>query len=223
MPDSRVDRDNGPTEDGKVTLELLSVIEANYVISQRALSNELGVALGLANAYLKRCVLKGLIKIKQVPRRRYAYYLTPQGFAEKARLTGEYLTSSMQFFRRTRGQFNAFYQTCEAKGLKRIALVGASEIAEIAIMAAYEFNVTLVGVVDPKYAKLTFCGLPVVRRMQDLDNIDAIFWMYTSDNAGLRSELLEQVGPDRLFIPLLVTFDNKRAPGKRADDVATSE
>ncbi len=30
------------------------------------MSNELGIALGLANTYLKRCARKGLIKIQQV-------------------------------------------------------------------------------------------------------------------------------------------------------------
>ena len=45
---------------------------------------------------------KGLVKMSQVPLNRYAYYLTPQGFAEKSRLTAEYLSVSFNFFRRAR-------------------------------------------------------------------------------------------------------------------------
>ena len=41
--------------------------------------------------------------MRQVPLNRYAYYLTPQGFAEKSRLTAEYLAASFDFFRRARG------------------------------------------------------------------------------------------------------------------------
>ena len=67
-----------------IVLGVLTAIDRDSNTSQRTISRELDVALGLANAYLKRCVRKGLIKIKQVPRRRYAYYLTPQGFAERA-------------------------------------------------------------------------------------------------------------------------------------------
>ena len=52
-------------------------------MTRRSLARELGIALGLANAYLKRCAKKGLIKIAQAPANRYAYYLTPQGFARK--------------------------------------------------------------------------------------------------------------------------------------------
>ena len=72
----------------EILLGVLTVVERDANTSQRGISRELDVALGLANAYLKRCVRKGLIKIKQVPRRRYAYYLTPRGFAEKSRLAG---------------------------------------------------------------------------------------------------------------------------------------
>src|SRR3546814_11880534 len=64
----------------------------------------MGVALGLANALLKRCAAKGLVKIQNAPARRYAYYLTPKGFAEKSRLVAEYLEPSLHFFRGSRSQ-----------------------------------------------------------------------------------------------------------------------
>ena len=67
----------------EILLGVLTVVERDANTSQRGISRELDVALGLANAYLKRCVRKGLIKIKQVPRRRYAYYLTPQRLRRK--------------------------------------------------------------------------------------------------------------------------------------------
>jgi DNA-binding MarR family transcriptional regulator len=47
----------------KRLLELMSRIERDPAISQRALASELGIALGLMNAYLKRCVKKGWIKV----------------------------------------------------------------------------------------------------------------------------------------------------------------
>ena len=89
----------------EITLGLLNAVHDNSAVTQRTVARELGIALGLANAYLKRCVKKGLIKVSQVPPNRYAYYLTPQGFAEKSRLTAEYLSYSFTFFRRAREQF----------------------------------------------------------------------------------------------------------------------
>src|SRR3972149_9861076 len=76
-------------EKARVMLGLLESVERDGGQSQRRLASELGIALGLVNAYLKRCIKKGLVKVSEAPARRYAYYLTPQGFAEKSRLTVE--------------------------------------------------------------------------------------------------------------------------------------
>jgi len=63
---------------------------------------QLNIALGLANAYLKHPAKKGFIKIHEAPLNRYAYYLTPYGFAEKSWLTTKYLSFSFDFFRQAR-------------------------------------------------------------------------------------------------------------------------
>src|SRR5947209_18495801 len=90
-------------EDSRIVLGLLNSVE-DGATSQRRIASELGVALGLVNAYLKRCVKKGLVKVSEAPTRRYAYYLTPRGFAEKSRLTVEYLSSSFSFFRQAKAE-----------------------------------------------------------------------------------------------------------------------
>src|SRR5258708_27312746 len=82
------------TGDAEIVLDLLTSIERDSRVTQRKLAGDLGIALGLANSYLRRCVHKGLVKMSQAPLNRYAYYLTPQGFAEKSRLTAEYLSVS---------------------------------------------------------------------------------------------------------------------------------
>src|SRR6476620_9939699 len=87
------------TKDERIVLGLLESVERDGAQSQRRLASELGIALGLVNAYLKRCVTKGLLKVGEAPARRYAYYLTPRGFAEKSQLTVEYLSVSFLRFR----------------------------------------------------------------------------------------------------------------------------
>src|SRR5689334_13083019 len=100
----------------EIVLRVLDAVESDPAITQRSVANELGIALGLANAYLKRCVRKGLVKVAQVPSRRYAYFLTPQGFAEKSRLTAEYLSHSFSFLRRAREQFVALFAEASSRG-----------------------------------------------------------------------------------------------------------
>ena len=91
--------DTNSRENSRITLGLLEAVESGRAHTQRGLAADLGIALGLVNIYLKRCVKKGLVKVSQAPARRFAYYLTPNGFAEKSRLTGEYLSWSLTFFR----------------------------------------------------------------------------------------------------------------------------
>ncbi|HAT36797.1 MAG TPA: MarR family transcriptional regulator, partial [Rhodospirillaceae bacterium] len=117
--------------ESEITLGLLNAVHDNSAITQRSVASDLGIALGLANAYLKRCIRKGYIKVQQIPSNRYSYYLTPQGFAEKTRLTADYLTYSFTFFRRARQQCAQALKECERHGWRRVALAGASELSEI--------------------------------------------------------------------------------------------
>src|ERR1700723_2941542 len=106
----QVARDDEP-DNARIVLGLLESVECDGAQSQRKLASDLGIALGLVNAYLKRCVKKGLLKIGQAPPHRYAYYLTPHGFSEKSRLTIEYLSTSFSFFRRAREDCSALLRT----------------------------------------------------------------------------------------------------------------
>ncbi len=149
-----------------IVLSVLSSIERDCAITQRKLAREVGIALGLANAYLRRCVRKGLVKMRQVPINRYAYYLTPQGLAEKSRLTAEYLAVSLDFFRRARIDCAALFRQCEARGWQTVALYGAGDLAEIAVLSAGETAVEVLCIIDSERPGQRCGGLPIV---PDLD------------------------------------------------------
>src|SRR5262245_36615400 len=118
-PDLADDRQG---ESDAMTLRVLTAIEGKQAVSQRAVARELDIALGLANAYLRRCAAKGWIKISQIPARRYAYYLTPKGFAEKSRLAASYLRNSLAFVRLAKEQCDGAIMECERRGWRRIVL-----------------------------------------------------------------------------------------------------
>src|SRR5512139_364797 len=135
MPETvRTDDD----QNRRIVLGLLESVDRNGEQSQRKLAAELGIALGLVNVYLKRCMKKGLLKMRAVPTRRYAYYLTPKGFAEKSRLTVDYLGSSFSFFRQARADCSATIKIATGRGCRAVALLGISDLAEIAIICAME-------------------------------------------------------------------------------------
>lgn len=158
----------------EITLGLLTAIENDSRLTQRSAAQQLGIALGLANAYLKRCVKKGLVKVQQIPANRYAYYLTPTGFAEKSRLTARYLSMSFDFFRSSRKQLTELLEQCAGSGWRRVAFYGASELAEIGTICALDMDLEIVGVVDPGVDAEKFAGLAVYRAVADLGAVDAI-------------------------------------------------
>jgi len=92
----------GRTGEARITMEVLHVVHGEDNLSQRGLAARLNIALGLTNAYLKRCVRIGLVKVRKTPPNRYVYYLTPKGFGEKSRLTANYLFRSFDFYRQAR-------------------------------------------------------------------------------------------------------------------------
>ena len=135
-------------ESGDLTLGVLEAIDSKKSITQRSISKDLDMALGLVNSYLKRCVKKGFIKIQQAPKNRYLYYLTPKGFSEKAKLTAEFLTSSFTFFRKSRDQIEEILDHCNKKNWKRILLFGNSELAEITSLYSKNYEIQIIQVYD---------------------------------------------------------------------------
>lgn len=152
----------GDTEQTRIILGLLDSVARDGTQSQRRLAADLGIALGLINAYLKRCIKKGLVKTRQAPARRYVYYLTPQGLAEKSRLTVEYLSISFDFFRRAKEDCSAIFQTARGRGFNRFVLAGKSDLAEVAAICALDGDVEIVALVDAHADCNRFVGIPVV-------------------------------------------------------------
>ena len=188
-------------ENNQITLGLLNAVDESSSVTQRAVAKELGIALGLVNTYLKRCVKKGLIKVSQVPANRYAYYLTPKGFSEKARLTGEYLSQGFQLFRLSRSQIVEIMEDCENQGLKKIVLVGATDITEIAILCAQEFDLGISGILVDNDQEAEFGSIRVVNDILELEDFDAIILTSLDQGSLYIKKLRKHFDDNRIFIP----------------------
>lgn len=185
-------------------LELLGAVERGDV-TQRRLSRELGIAVGLVNAYIKRCISKGLIKVRQVPPRRYAYYLTPKGFLEKSRLVADYFIYSFEFFRRARDSCKAALSSAAEAGQRRIALMGISELTEIATIVAPESEVEIIAVVDPKWPKSRFLRIPVYKQLAEVSpQVDAVLVTALAESRSAYETAINAFGPARVHIPSII-------------------
>jgi DNA-binding MarR family transcriptional regulator len=193
----------------RVLLGILESVQRDTAQSQRHLAAELGIALGLANAYLKRCVRKGLIKMRSAPGRRYAYYLTPHGFAEKSRLTLDYLSYSLDFFRQAKSDCRAKLDAARRCGYTRVVLAGRSDIAEIAAICALESDVNIIAVVDAADGPARFVGVPVVASFALVQQpFDAVLVTDMTDGRKGYERAVAAVGADRVLTPELLRVSN---------------
>lgn len=168
-PDRHLERD----------LRILSAIEEGAPLTQRALAERLDVALGLANLCLKRLARQGYIKVvrfndRPAARKRLRYLLTAKGLAEKSRLTYEHMVYSLNLYRRTRQTLRESLGWLAERGLKRVALYGTGDAAELAYLTLKECGLEPVGVyaAAPDGRFLGFPVLPV--SALNVDEIDGL-------------------------------------------------
>lgn len=201
-------------EGSRIMLGLLSAVEQDRAQSQRLLASELGIALGLVNAYLKRCVKKGLVKVRGAPARRYAYYLTPQGFAEKSRLTVEYLSYSFGFFRQAKTDCSDLFRAATARGVKKVVLAGQSDLAEIAALCAIEHGIEIVGVVQGGTQQDRFVGMPIFPNYDAVPGaFDAVMITAMTGADAAWQAAVDRFGADRVLVPVLLRIATARRNG----------
>ena len=92
--------------DVAATLEALRLLAARPDLSQRQLSQALGLSLGKTHYVLHALLDKGLVKIENFKRNdkklAYAYLLTPKGLLAKLRLTHAFLALKEGEFKQLR-------------------------------------------------------------------------------------------------------------------------
>ena len=211
---ARPDLSDGNSEEAAITLQLLTAIDLDSRVTQRSVAERLGIALGLANAYLKRCVRKGFVKVSQIPPRRYAYYLTPQGLSEKTRLTAEYFSNSLRFFRNARTEYATLLKGLAGRQARRVAFCGVGELSEIATLCARDVGIEVVGVLDLGGASSVRnqVGHPVVSDLRALGSFDAILITDFVDAYAALEKLTAVLPADCIFAPPMLGLSSRPAP-----------
>jgi DNA-binding MarR family transcriptional regulator len=136
--------------------QILQAIASGERVTQRSLSGDLGVALGLTNLLIRRLVGKGYVRMAGMGTRHVRYLMTPAGWEALGRATRVSMANTVHLYTQTREQIRASLtavsQRCEpdAAGEKRIVFYGAGDVAEIAYVSLQTTDLTLVGVVDDR-------------------------------------------------------------------------
>lgn len=136
--------------------KVLAAIASGERVTQRALSKDIGVALGLTNLLIRRLVAKGYVKVSRLGPRHIRYLITPSGWEALGRATRISLENTVRLYTETREQIRsslfAISDRCDADadGCKRVVFYGAGDVAEIAYVSLQRTDLTLVGVVDDR-------------------------------------------------------------------------
>jgi len=145
--------------------QILELIGSNPVITQRSLSREVGVALGLTNLLVRRMVKRGFVRVVRVKPRRLRYLVTPAGLAEKARMSQSSWQRSVARYRSVRDRTRAALlrhsaQWSAAGGSVRLVFVGGGEVAEIVYVCLQGTGLAFAAVIDDAGPREIF-GRPV--------------------------------------------------------------
>jgi DNA-binding MarR family transcriptional regulator len=136
--------------------QILQAIASGERVTQRSLSGEMGVALGLTNLLIRRLVAKGFVKVVGVGTRHVRYLMTAAGWEALGRATRLSLENTLNLYTQTRElirtNLSIVSERCEADaaGQKRVVFYGAGDVAEIAYVSLQSTDLTLVGVVDDR-------------------------------------------------------------------------
>ncbi|MBI3608480.1 MAG: winged helix-turn-helix transcriptional regulator [Nitrospirae bacterium] len=174
---------------------ILDEVSKGGELTQRSLSQRLGVALGLTNLYVRRLTKKGLIKVVNLKPNRLRYELTPSGIAQKTSMAFQYIQESYVFYREARKSLTKTFDGMKARGARSVVLYGTGDLAEIALLSLQEAQLDVTGVVSARHAGQSLCGRPV-RPPESLSSITYDRIVVVDGDRNQAMKVLGELGVD---------------------------
>ncbi len=135
---------------------ILDLIEKNSRITQRDMSEKIGVAVSMINSYLDEYEKDKLIKRKKYTTKTVEYFITKKGIERKKVLNIGYLNASLKVYKSAKENIVNFLNQIIDKGYKNILLYGAGEVAEIllqTILIDSKIPLNILAVIDDDQSK----------------------------------------------------------------------
>jgi len=143
-------------------LRLLQELEETPGITQRDLSQKLGIALGLTNTMLRNLAKKGFIRASQAGWKRWLYAITPEGFSRKLRLTVTYVLRVLDDYGKVRLVLQQELAPLALHQESRIALYGTGDFAELVFLGLKDIGIKEIDIYSPNFlTSPRFLGMAV--------------------------------------------------------------
>ncbi len=173
-------------------LEILEKIENNGYLTQRDLSREVGIALGLVNLLLKKMVKKGWIKIKSVDTKKISYLITPEGAREKSSLLYKRVESTIHFYIEAKRVIKDKVMHLKDEGVTNVSIYGISHISEVLFIVLKELGLELDYVVDDKKEGKEWFGYKLIGMADFIESNANVLILATFDKDEIDSICKEQ-------------------------------
>ena len=182
------------------------MIEKNSKITQREMSDAIGVAVSMINSYLDDYESFGLVKRKYLSSKTVEYLITKKGIERKKVLNIDYLSSAQMLYNSAKENIEKFLIQIEQKGYKNILLYGAGEVAEImlhTLKSSLSVSINALAVIDDDSTKIgsKLVDVPIISRTQlsNFPHDGVLISSYTNKNI-IKSKLLAMNYPKNKII-----------------------
>ena len=152
---------------------------------------------------------RGWIRIAGLNHRKIGYYLTPTGFAEKAKLSLHLISWTVQHYAALKDIIGKQFLEMQRNGIQRVVFYGIGDEMEIAYVTLQGVKLKLVGIVEDEEVtsqKEVFgFGLTDVRQVETL-NPDAVLVTSLKNQADRIKKLREYIDLQRVRIWSIPSF-----------------
>jgi len=124
-------------------LPILEQIELEPETSQATLALRLDVAVGTINWHLKRLIEKGYIKVHRLERKKLRYIITPEGMAQRAKLTLDYINHQFSLYRLIRQRMTEAIREVQGNGYQKVRFQGEGDVADVCRLTCLEQGIEL--------------------------------------------------------------------------------
>ena len=117
----------------QVEMNILGVIQNEPEVSQREISERVGLSLGMVNLLLKKFLKVGWIKAEKINGNKMKYLLTPNGISQLSTRTMDYISRSYKAVLKIRMQIRDLLIAEYTEGEEVIIVASENEIFDILV------------------------------------------------------------------------------------------
>ena len=122
-------------------VDILQVLNKKNNITQREISNQANISLGMVNYLIKKFAKKGLIKIERINSKNLRYILTPKGMKELSKRSLNYIKNSYKAVQDVKLKLRKIVNDVHKRGRNIYHIDKENEVSELVVSFFEENNI----------------------------------------------------------------------------------